>query len=279
MRSSFSSFRRHLVCGVTRGSFMAASGPFARRFFLPTRVGIGGSYFFFLSLSSFFSLPPLCADWFCPCNERHKQIARPQIFNVRNFTNHSNLFARPEFESQVFTYVFFGLLQYSENLQLRNWQIKLAAKQRRKMWAWLDGQADDIQRGNNWLEICCFSILDAANNSYNNANTNKCNLLIHRICAKQCFFSESLLRKRTTVYCQKKKKKNKKRKAKKQFGKCGEGGAFGCRVAKKLIKLKTYFKWIKMLHYNDLKCQIGKFKWNLLQHYKDLRCHINKIHQ
>lgn len=39
------------------GSFIAASGPFVLLLFLPTRVGIGGSYFFFLSLSSLLSPP------------------------------------------------------------------------------------------------------------------------------------------------------------------------------------------------------------------------------
>ena len=33
-----------------RGSLLAASGPFVFFFFFPTRVGTGGSYFFFLSL-------------------------------------------------------------------------------------------------------------------------------------------------------------------------------------------------------------------------------------
>jgi len=39
------------------GNFIAASGPFVLLLFLPTRVGIGGSYFFFLSLSSLLSPP------------------------------------------------------------------------------------------------------------------------------------------------------------------------------------------------------------------------------
>lgn len=48
MRSSFKSFRRQRVVGKTAGSLLAASGP--RFFFLPTRVGRGGSHFFFCSL-------------------------------------------------------------------------------------------------------------------------------------------------------------------------------------------------------------------------------------
>jgi len=42
---------------ILSGSLVAVSGPFARFLFFPTLVGIGGSYFFFLSLSSFFSPP------------------------------------------------------------------------------------------------------------------------------------------------------------------------------------------------------------------------------
>ena len=46
--------------GVTCGSFSAASGPLADGFFLPTRVGTGGSYFFF---SSFLSRLPEPIDF------------------------------------------------------------------------------------------------------------------------------------------------------------------------------------------------------------------------
>lgn len=45
MRSSFRSLRRQRVVGNTAGSFDAAEGP--RLFFLPMRVGRGGSHFFF----------------------------------------------------------------------------------------------------------------------------------------------------------------------------------------------------------------------------------------
>ena len=52
MRSNLSSLRRQRVVGYTAGSLEEADGPF---FFLrPTRVGTGGSHFFFcacLSLS------------------------------------------------------------------------------------------------------------------------------------------------------------------------------------------------------------------------------------
>lgn len=45
MRSIFNSRKRHLVLGYTGGSLEAAAGP---RFLLfPTRVGRGGSHFFF----------------------------------------------------------------------------------------------------------------------------------------------------------------------------------------------------------------------------------------
>ena len=35
--------------GLPKGSLLAASGPLVLFFFLPTLVGMGGSYFFFLS--------------------------------------------------------------------------------------------------------------------------------------------------------------------------------------------------------------------------------------
>lgn len=38
------------TASLPRGSLLAASGPFVFFFFFPTRVGTGGSYFFFLSL-------------------------------------------------------------------------------------------------------------------------------------------------------------------------------------------------------------------------------------
>lgn len=61
--------------GVTAGNFKAVSGPLVRRFFLPTLVGIGGSYFFFLSFSSFLSPPP-GPDWFWPYKKLIQSISQ-----------------------------------------------------------------------------------------------------------------------------------------------------------------------------------------------------------
>lgn len=79
MRSSLSSLRRQRVVGKTAGSLEAAEGP--RRFFLPTRVGRGGSHFFFwggwASFLSFSGAPPPSAggpDGAFPCIKCQKLI-------------------------------------------------------------------------------------------------------------------------------------------------------------------------------------------------------------
>merc|ERR1719461_2398165 len=56
----------HLVWGVTPGSLLAASGPFTFFLFLPTRVGTGGSYFFFSFCSPLSFPPPPAPDCWLP---------------------------------------------------------------------------------------------------------------------------------------------------------------------------------------------------------------------
>lgn len=72
--------RQCLLSFIPSGNLLAASGPFVFFFFLPTLVGIGGSYFFFLSF---------CLHKLTSLRTKELQILfnNEPVFNTKQQTN------------------------------------------------------------------------------------------------------------------------------------------------------------------------------------------------